>query len=340
MGGGGWRWRETKSLLMPFTFLLPVPGTFNCNFENNFCGWTQAHDDQFDWTRQSRPTTTTNTGPSRDHTTGRELYTHITVVVVVTVAVAVASNLLSPQNSFLVLKPETAMHIFHTTLTCDKTQTKVETSLEWQKHFLSVPRYDKSAPLSRPFFCLFVIHGPSHYSRAARKSTCHGNEVLQQDITHLILRPFYQHGSLCQDPAGNCTTQRPPDHHKKMQTMDISPVHWVWPKPSCKAQWKGEENKADRERWEGNIKEWTGLEFGKSQRAVENREKLRKLVAKSSVVHQRPWQSRNWWWWWWLALLICLLAHPTIDLAVQQWWYSEFCVDFSESEMLDHLSAV
>ena len=41
-----------------------------------------------------------------------------------------------------------------------------------------------------------------------------------------------------------------------------------------------------RKRWEGNIKEWTGLEFGKSQRAVENREKLRKLVAKSSVVPQ------------------------------------------------------
>ena len=34
--------------------------------------------------------------------------------------------------------------------------------------------------------------------------------------------------------------------------------------------------------------EWTGLEFGKSQRAVENREKWRKLVAKSSVVPQRP----------------------------------------------------
>ena len=27
-----------------------------------------------------------------------------------------------------------------------------------------------------------------------------------------------------------------------------------------------------RKRWEGNIREWTGLEFGKSQRAVENGE--------------------------------------------------------------------
>ena len=40
------------------------------------------------------------------------------------------------------------------------------------------------------------------------------------------------------------------------------------------------------ERWEDNIREWTGLEFGKSQRAVEDREKMRKLVAKSFVVPQ------------------------------------------------------
>ena len=41
-------------------------------------------------------------------------------------------------------------------------------------------------------------------------------------------------------------------------------------------------------RWEDNIKEWTGLEFAKFQRAVDNREKWRKLVAKSFVVSQRP----------------------------------------------------
>ena len=34
--------------------------------------------------------------------------------------------------------------------------------------------------------------------------------------------------------------------------------------------------------------EWTGLEFAKSRRAVENRERWRKLVVKSSVVPQRP----------------------------------------------------
>ena len=43
-----------------------------------------------------------------------------------------------------------------------------------------------------------------------------------------------------------------------------------------------------RRRWEDNIREWTGLEFGKSQLAVENMEKWRKLVVKSSAVPQRP----------------------------------------------------
>ena len=37
-----------------------------------------------------------------------------------------------------------------------------------------------------------------------------------------------------------------------------------------------------------DIREWTGVEFTKSLRAVENRETWRKLVVKSSVVPQRP----------------------------------------------------
>ena len=40
-------------------------------------------------------------------------------------------------------------------------------------------------------------------------------------------------------------------------------------------------------------REWTSLKFAKSQRAVENREEWRKLVAKSSVVPQRPSRLRD-----------------------------------------------
>ena len=35
---------------------------------------------------------------------------------------------------------------------------------------------------------------------------------------------------------------------------------------------------------EDNSREWTGLEFGKSQRAVENREKWRKVVAPTTLA--------------------------------------------------------
>ena len=41
-----------------------------------------------------------------------------------------------------------------------------------------------------------------------------------------------------------------------------------------------------KKKWEANIKEWTGLEFVKSQRAVENRKTWWKLAVKSSVVPQ------------------------------------------------------
>ena len=56
------------------------------------------------------------------------------------------------------------------------------------------------------------------HSRAPNRNTTQGNEVLPQDTTHFLQRPCYQQGSLCQVPAGNRTTQRPPDHYKGTQT--------------------------------------------------------------------------------------------------------------------------
>ena len=55
----------------------------------------------------------------------------------------------------------------------------------------------------------------------------------------------------------------------------------------------GRRQGGQRRRWEDNIREWTGLEFGESQRAVENREKWRKLVVKPSVVPQLPSRLRD-----------------------------------------------
>ena len=55
----------------------------------------------------------------------------------------------------------------------------------------------------------------------------------------------------------------------------------------------GRRQGGQRKRWEDNIREWTGLEFAKFQKAVENREKWRKLVVKSSVGPQRPLRLRD-----------------------------------------------
>ena len=48
-----------------------------------------------------------------------------------------------------------------------------------------------------------------------------------------------------------------------------------------------------RKRWEDNIREWTCLEFGKSQRAGRTGKKWRNLVAKLFVVPQRPSRERD-----------------------------------------------
>ena len=43
---------------------------------------------------------------------------------------------------------------------------------------------------------------------------------------------------------------------------------------------RGRRQGRQRKRWEDNIRKWTGLEFGKSQRAVESREKMEKTGCK------------------------------------------------------------
>ena len=66
--------------------------------------------------------------------------------------------------------------------------------------------------------CLWTM---DPHSRAPKKNTSHGNEVLPQDTTHLIQRPCCQRGSPCQDPAGNWTPQRSPDDRKETQTAVV-----------------------------------------------------------------------------------------------------------------------
>ena len=81
--------------------------------------------------------------------------------------------------------------------------------------------------------------------------------------------------------------------------MVMSPVHQVWPKLSCEAQWKGEEDKAARGRGgkttSGNGQAWSLPSPTGQWRTGKKR---RKLVVKLPVVPQWPSRWRNRWWWW------------------------------------------
>ena len=59
-------------------------------------------------------------------------------------------------------------------------------------------------------------------NRAPKKNTSHGNEVLPQ-ILRISYKDqtCYERRSPRQDPAGNWTTRRPPDHRKETQTAVV-----------------------------------------------------------------------------------------------------------------------
>ena len=48
-----------------------------------------------------------------------------------------------------------------------------------------------------------------------------------------------------------------------------------------------------KKRWEDNIKEWTGMGFGDSLSAAEDREGWKSIVARVSVVPRRPPRLRD-----------------------------------------------
>ena len=170
-------------------------------------------------------------------------------------------------------RPETLSRIAQTIAAFCKN----ETSLERQKHFYQFQETTDSLPCHiHLLVCLWIM---DPHSRAAKKNTSHGNEVL---------RPWYQWGSLCH-------TIRP---HKDLLPMaKRRKLQWYGhvsrssglAKTILQGTVKGERRQGrQKKRWEDTAKELTGLGFVKSQRAVEKRETWRKLLVKSSLVLRRP----------------------------------------------------
>ena len=55
-----------------FVFVFFSVSSFDCDFEAGLCSWTQTSTDNFDWSRNSGSTSSTGTGPTGDHTTGKD----------------------------------------------------------------------------------------------------------------------------------------------------------------------------------------------------------------------------------------------------------------------------
>ena len=53
--------------------VTPAPAATSlstCTFQTGYCGFTQAKNDKFDWTRKRGTTSSSQTGPTTDHSTG------------------------------------------------------------------------------------------------------------------------------------------------------------------------------------------------------------------------------------------------------------------------------
>ena len=137
--------------------------------------------------------------------------------------------------------------------------------------------------------CLWIMDSNS---RAPKKNTSIGSEVLLQDATHLIQKPCYHWGSLCQDPAGNWTTWRPPDHCKEMQTA----VVWT-----CLPFIRSGQNHLARHSERGKKTRQTEEEVGRQTEEWSNIESCVWLTCQKeerSSIQSCVWPTRqgeNWW---------------------------------------------
>ena len=133
-------------------------------------------------------------------------------------------------------------------------------------------------------------------SGAPKKNTSHGNEVLPQDTTisykdHVTNEEVHAKIKQAIGPHEDLLTIV---KRRKLQWYGHVSRSSSLAKTTLQGTVKGGRRQGrQRKRWEDNIREWTGLEFGKSQRVVENRAKWRKLVVKSSVLPQRPSRLRD-----------------------------------------------
>ena len=161
--------------------------------------------------------------------------------------------------------------------------------------FLSAPRYDRRAPLSHPSSCMLVSHRPSQLNSKRRI------QAMEMRCYRKILRISYRDHVTNNEVRAKIQQAIGP--HEDLRTV-VKRHKLKWCGHVSRSSGNtvlqgtvkgGRRQGGQRKKWEDNIREWTGVEFARSQRAVGNREKWRKLVAKSSVVPKRPSRLRDSW---------------------------------------------
>ena len=105
----------------------------------------------------------------------------------------------------------------------------------------------------------YRFEGSAH-CRTAKKNTSHENEALPKDMRHLIQRPCYQRGSLCQDPEGIQTIGRPPDSRKETRT------EVVW---TCLQFVRSDQNHLARHSERGKKRRQTEKEVGRQRQGMD-----------------------------------------------------------------------
>ena len=125
--------------------------------------------------------------------------------------------------------------------------------------------------------------GPSQ--QTPKKNTSHGNEVLPQDSKDHVTNEEVR--AKIQQAIGPSEDLLVIVERRKLQWYGHVSRSSGPAKTILQGTVKGGRRQGrQRTKWEDNIREWTDLEFAKSQRAVENWGNWRKLVVNLSGVPQ------------------------------------------------------
>ena len=216
---------------------------------------------------------------------------------------------------------------------------KAETSLDRQEYFSQIQ--DTTDALSCHIHLPVWLWIMDPHSRAPKKNTSHGNEVLPQDTTHLIQRPWYQRGSPCQDPAGNWTTRRPPDHCKETQTAVVWSCFPFFRSGQNHLARHSEREKKTKQTEEEVRRQHQGMDRPGARQVPEGSGELGKMEktgCKNICGAPMTLTGKDWWWHVFVCNLFLLVMmtcdHIKLKVTRQGYDYEFYTVIYNEIQKL------